>query len=150
LNDTEDPTMTAATDLADCSASELLQLYRSHQATPVEATQAVLKRIDKLNPKLNAFCHLAPDEALASAKASAARWSAGNPIGALDGVPTSIKDLILAKGWPTLRGSRTVSPEQPWDIDAPATARLREAGAVLLGKTCTPEFRCTNVTAGRW
>jgi aspartyl-tRNA(Asn)/glutamyl-tRNA(Gln) amidotransferase subunit A len=146
LNDTEDPTMTAATDLADCSAGQLLQLYRSHEASPVEATQAVLKRIERLNPKLNAFCHLAADEALAAAKACEARWSAGNPIGALDGVPASIKDLILAKGWPTLRGSRTVDPKQPWDIDAPATARLREAGAVLLGKTCTPEFGCKGET----
>ena len=64
----------------------------------------------------------------------------------LDGVPTSIKDLILTRGWPTLRGSRTVDPKQPWDVDAPATARLREAGAVLLGKTTTPEFGCKGET----
>ena len=61
-------------------------------------------------------------------------------------MPTSIKDLILTKGWPTLRGSRTVDPDQPWDVDAPATARLREAGAVLLGKTTTPEFGCKGET----
>jgi aspartyl-tRNA(Asn)/glutamyl-tRNA(Gln) amidotransferase subunit A len=54
--------------------------------------------------------------------------------------------LILTRGWPTLRGSRTVDPNQPWDIDAPATARLREAGAVLLGKTTTPEFGCKGET----
>jgi aspartyl-tRNA(Asn)/glutamyl-tRNA(Gln) amidotransferase subunit A len=64
----------------------------------------------------------------------------------LDGVPTTIKDLILTKGWPTLRGSRTVNPDQPWDVDAPVTARLREAGAVLLGKTTTPEFGCKGET----
>ena len=64
----------------------------------------------------------------------------------LDGVPTSIKDLILTRGWPTRRGSRTVDPKQPWDVDAPATARLREAGAVLLGKTTTPEFGCKGET----
>ncbi len=138
--------MPQATDLADCSATELLQLYRSRAASPLEATQAVLARIDKLNPKLNAFCHLAPQEALASARASEARWAAGTPMGALDGVPTSIKDLILTRGWPTLRGSRTVDPQQAWDVDAPATARLREAGAVLLGKTCTPEFGCKGET----
>jgi aspartyl-tRNA(Asn)/glutamyl-tRNA(Gln) amidotransferase subunit A len=67
-------------------------------------------------------------------------------VGVLDGVPTSIKDLILTKGWPTLRGSRTVDPNQAWDVDAPATARLREAGAVLLGKTTTPEFGCKGET----
>ena len=138
--------MPPATDLADCSATELLQLYRSRQASPVEATRAVLARIDQLNPRLNAFCHLAPDEALASAQASEARWREGRPMGVLDGVPTSIKDLILTRGWPTLRGSRTVDPKQAWDADAPATARLREAGAVLLGKTTTPEFGCKGET----
>jgi aspartyl-tRNA(Asn)/glutamyl-tRNA(Gln) amidotransferase subunit A len=124
----------------------LLALYRSGQASPVEATRAVLARIERLNPKLLAFCHLAADEALASARASEARWAKRAPIGALDGVPASIKDLILTKGWPTLRGSRTVDPKQPWDVDAPATARLREAGAVLLGKTSTPEFGCKGET----
>jgi aspartyl-tRNA(Asn)/glutamyl-tRNA(Gln) amidotransferase subunit A len=61
-------------------------------------------------------------------------------------VPASIKDLILTRGWPTLRGSHTVDPNQPWEVDAPATARLREAGAVLLGKTTTPEFGCKGET----
>jgi aspartyl-tRNA(Asn)/glutamyl-tRNA(Gln) amidotransferase subunit A len=134
------------TDLAACSASELLQLYRDHRASPVEATRAVLARIDALNPRLNAFCLVAHDEALAAARASEARWTKGTPIGALDGVPVSIKDLILTKGWPTLRGSRTIDAKQAWTEDAPATARLREAGAVLLGKTCTPEFGCKGET----
>jgi aspartyl-tRNA(Asn)/glutamyl-tRNA(Gln) amidotransferase subunit A len=138
--------MRTATDLADCSAIELLQLYRSRNASPVEATRAVLARIERLNPKLNAFCHLAPEETLTAARASEARWRAGHPCGVLDGVPASIKDLILARGWPTLRGSRTVDAKQRWDVDAPATARLREAGAVLLGKTCTPEFGCKGET----
>ena len=138
--------MTQPTDLADYTATGLLQLYRSRQASPVEATRAVLARIDKLNPKLNAFCHLAPDEALASAQLSEQRWREGRPLGPVDGVPTSIKDLILTRGWPTLRGSRTVEPKQAWDVDAPATARLREAGAVLLGKTTTPEFGCKGET----
>ena len=138
--------MPPATDLADCTATELLQLYRSRQASPVEATHAVLKRIDALNPQLNAFCHLAPEQALADARLSEARWREGRPTGPLDGVPTSIKDLILTRGWPTRRGSRTVDPDQAWDVDAPATARLREAGAVLLGKTTTPEFGCKGET----
>ena len=135
-----------ATDLADCTATELLRLYRSAQASPVEATRAVLARIDRLNPQLNAFCLVDAEAALRDAQASEARWHAGAPVGPLDGVPASIKDLILTRGWPTLRGSRTVSPEQPWDTDAPATARLREAGAVLLGKTTTPEFGCKGET----
>ncbi len=137
---------TAVTDLADCTATTLLALYRAGQASPTEATQAVLARIERANPVLNAFCYLAPDESLAAAAASTDRWHRGEPIGPLDGVPASVKDLILAKGWPTRRGSRTVDPAQPWDIDAPATARLREAGAVLLGKTTTPEFGCKGET----
>ena len=66
--------------------------------------------------------------------------------GTLEGVPTTIKDLILTRGWPTLRGSRTIDPHQAWEVDAPVTARLREAGAVLLGKTTTPEFGCKGET----
>ena len=69
-----------------------------------------------------------------------ARWTAGNPLSPLDGVPVAVKDLLLTKGWPTLRGSLTVDPAGPWDVDAPAVARLKEAGAVLIGKTTTPEF----------
>ena len=64
----------------------------------------------------------------------------------VDGVPATIKDLVLTKGWPTLRGSRAVARDQSWDEDAPATARLREQGAVLLGKTTTPEFGWKGVT----
>jgi aspartyl-tRNA(Asn)/glutamyl-tRNA(Gln) amidotransferase subunit A len=131
-----------ATDLADATATALLDLYRRGEASPVEATRAVLDRIDERDPALNAFCLVAGEEALEAARSSEARWHRGEPVGPLDGVPTSIKDLILTKGWPTRRGSRTVDPAQPWDVDAPATARLREAGAVLVGKTTTPEFGC--------
>ena len=138
--------MTPPSTLAECTATELLQLYRSRAASPVEATQAVLARIERLNPALRAFCWVDGEAALQAARASEARWQAGAPCGVLDGVPTSIKDLILTRGWPTLRGSRTVNPDQPWEVDAPATARLREAGAVLLGKTATPEFGCKGET----
>lgn len=137
-------------DLTQTPAHELLALYRSGQTSPVEVTQAVLSRIERVNPQINAFCLVDEDAAMASARASEARWHAhrhqGAVVGALDGVPTSIKDLILTRGWPTLRGSRTVQPDQAWDVDAPATARLREAGAVLLGKTTTPEFGCKGET----
>jgi len=138
--------MTDPTDLADRSAVELLQLYRAGAASPVEATRAVLARIERFNPALNAFCFIAGDEALAAARASEARWKLQTPCGALDGVPVSIKDLILVRGMPTLRGSRTIDPAQPWDVDAPVAARLREAGAVILGKTATPEFGCKGQT----
>ena len=135
-----------STRLTELTATELLALYRSGQASPVEATRAVLERIERLNPRLNAFCLVDADAALASARASELRWRSGAPLGALDGVPVSIKDLILTRGWPTLRGSQTIAAGQPWDIDAPVSARLREAGAVLIGKTCTPEFGCKGET----
>lgn len=150
--------MSETTDLTQCTATELLDRYRSGEASPVEATRAVLERIERLDPRLNAFCLVAGDEAMAAARESEARWHGGAPTGVLDGVPTSIKDLILTRGWPTRRGSATVDPDQPWDVDAPATARLREAGAVLVGKTTTPEFGCkgetnsplTGVTRNPW
>lgn len=106
----------------------------------------MLARIERLNPTLGAYVLVDAESALTAARASEARWQAGRPLSAIDGVPASIKDLILTKGWPTLRGSKTIDPNQPWEVDAPATARLREAGAVLLGKTATPEFGCKGET----
>src|SRR3954467_8152631 len=132
-------------DLCALSATQLLDAFRKHELSPVEVTKAILARIEKLNPRLNAF-NLVSDQALEEAKASEARWSSGQPKGLLDGVPVSIKDIILTKGWPTLRGSKTVDPKGPWNDDAPATARLREHGAVLIGKTTTPEFGWKGVT----
>ncbi|MDJ0959007.1 MAG: amidase, partial [Arenicellales bacterium] len=84
--------------------------------------------------------------ALRAARESEGRWQKSEPKGLVDGIPTAIKDLILTKGWPTLRGSRTISRDQPWDEDAPCVARLREHGAVFIGKTTTPEFGWKGVT----
>ena len=133
-------------ELADRSATELLALYRAKRTSPVEVTRACLARIEALNPKLNAFCVVDADGALRAARESETRWTRGAPEGWLDGVPVSIKDLLLTTGWPTLRGSRTVDPNQSWDQDAPAVARLREHGAIMLGKTTTPEFGWKAVT----
>ncbi|MDH4172467.1 MAG: amidase [Betaproteobacteria bacterium] len=133
-------------DLCAFSAAELLAAYRARTLSPVEATRAALARIAKLNPVLNCFNLVDDKGALESARASEARWKKGAPAGLLDGVPTSIKDILLTKGWPTLRGSKTVDPKGPWNDDAPAVARLREHGAVFLGKTTTPEFGWKGVT----
>jgi aspartyl-tRNA(Asn)/glutamyl-tRNA(Gln) amidotransferase subunit A len=132
-------------DLCRLSAVELLEGYRTHAITPVEVAAALVRRIGELNPRLNAFC-LVSERILEDARASEARWRAGQPKGLLDGVPVSIKDLLLTKGWPTLRGSKSIDPKGPWNDDAPATARLREHGALLLGKTTTPEFGWKGVT----
>ena len=133
-------------ELCFLPATELVGRYRARTLSPAEVARAVLDRIRALEPQVNAFCLVDEDGALAAARASEARWAKGEPAGPLDGVPVSIKDLVLAKGWPTLRGSKTVDPAGPWNDDAPATARLREAGAVLLGKTCTPEYGWKGVT----
>jgi aspartyl-tRNA(Asn)/glutamyl-tRNA(Gln) amidotransferase subunit A len=106
----------------------------------VEATRAVLDRIGELQPSLNAFVLVDEERALSAARASERRWMKGEPLGLVDGVPASVKDVMIAKGWPTLRGSKTVRRDQAWNEDAPMVARLREQGAVLLGKTTTPEF----------
>jgi aspartyl-tRNA(Asn)/glutamyl-tRNA(Gln) amidotransferase subunit A len=134
------------TDVTRLSATELLALYRGRELSPAEVTRAVLARIDSRNAVTNAYCLARDDEALASAKQSEQRWHAGEPSGLLDGVPVSVKDLLLTSGWPTLRGSLTIDKAGPWNVDAPAVARLREHGAVLIGKTTTPEFGWKGVT----
>jgi aspartyl-tRNA(Asn)/glutamyl-tRNA(Gln) amidotransferase subunit A len=142
-----------STDLTQCTARQLLALYRSGEASPVDATRALLARIEKVNPHINAFTLVDEAVALQCAKTSEAKWLAhrqkggqSSSVGALEGVPVSIKDLILTRGWPTLRGSRTIDPQQAWDVDAPVTARLKESGAVLFAKTTTPEFGCKGET----
>lgn len=134
------------TQLADCSATELADLYRQGRASPQQACDAVLDRIERQDARINAFVCVDIDGARAAAAASTRRWYAGQALGPLDGVPVSIKDLILTRGLPTLRGSHTLDIDQPWDVDAPASARLREAGAVILGKTTTPEYGCKGET----
>ena len=133
-------------DICAMSAVALLQAYRRKKLSPVEAATAILQRIEQRNGALNAFCLVDAESALKSARASQRRWAKGAPMGPLDGVPVGIKDLALTKGWPTLRGSTVVDPKQPWNDDAPVVARLREAGAVLIGKTATPEYGWKGVT----
>lgn len=133
-------------DILKLSATQLVAAYRSRSLSPVEVVRATLERIADLDPVYNAFCVLDEEGALRDARASELRWQRGTPAGPVDGLPTTIKDLILAKGWPTRRGSRTVDAAQPWDEDGPPVARLREQGAVLLGKTTTPEFGWKGVT----
>jgi len=133
-------------ELFYASAEALLDGYRKKDLSPVEATQAALDRIEEKNEAINAFNLIAEDSALDEARASEARWARGEPQGRLDGVPVSIKDLVLTEGWPTLKGSLTVDPAGPWTEDAPCVARLREHGAVLVGKTTTPELGWKGIT----
>ncbi|MDX1512969.1 MAG: amidase [Gammaproteobacteria bacterium] len=135
-----------STDPATMSATELKQRFRDKSLSPVEAVEAIFQRIEAYGEQVNAFCLLKKNEALAAARASEARWRKGEPVGLVDGVPVTIKDLILTRGWPTLRGSRAIDPAQSWDEDAPSTAALRRHGAVIIGKTTTPEFGWKGVT----
>jgi aspartyl-tRNA(Asn)/glutamyl-tRNA(Gln) amidotransferase subunit A len=129
------------TEIAFLSAGELVAQYRRKSLSPVEVTQALVRRPPaRLEPAINAFVMVARESALAEARAAEARWLKAAPLGLLDGVPVTIKDLFLTKGWPTLRGSTLIKRDQPWLEDAPPVARLREHGAVLLGKTTMPEF----------
>ncbi len=133
-------------DLNWKSATELVKGYARKKFSPIEATRACIAQIERHDRAVNAMCGLHGAEALAQAKASEKRWAKGKPLGPLDGVPVLIKDILLVKGWATLRGSKTVDPNQPWDNDAPSVARLRESGAVLIGQTTTPEFGWKGVT----
>lgn len=128
------------------TASALVESFRAGRLSPVEVAQAVLDRVDAVNGTYNAFCVLDAERTLADAKASEDRWWRGEPIGLIDGVPSTIKDLMLSEGWPTRRGSKTIDPDQNWDADTPCVARMREQGAVFIGKTTTPEFGWKGVT----
>ena len=133
-------------DPAMLPATELIRRFRRRTLSPVEVTQACLERIERWNELVGAFCLIDAEGALAAAGASEARWARGEPVGLLDGVPTTIKDLVQTRGWTMRRGSHATEGQPPTAEDAPATARLREAGAVLLGSTTTPEFGWKGVT----
>ncbi|HLT75850.1 MAG TPA: amidase family protein, partial [Ferrovibrio sp.] len=98
-------------DICYLSAAELAASYRAGTLSPAEAAAALLKRIDRINPTVNAYILVDHEAAMRDARASEARWKAGKPLSPIDGVPASIKDIILTKGWPTLRGSKTVDPD---------------------------------------
>ena len=131
-------------DLTTVTATELSSLYQTGAASPVTVAEQVLAKIERLNPVLNAFCFTDPETTLAQARASAQRWQQHQPLSELDGVPVAVKDSILTRGWPTLHASLTVDADQPWTEDAPSVARLREAGAVFVGKTTMSEFGSTD------
>ncbi|HIY87051.1 MAG TPA: amidase [Candidatus Yaniella excrementavium] len=130
----------------EMTATQLVEAYTTRELSPVETTTAVLDRIDEIDGSLGAYCYLDRKTALEQARASESRWHADQPQGLLDGVPASIKDIFLTAGWPTLRGSGAVDPDQPWTVDSPVAARLRSDGMVFVGKTTTPELAWKAVT----
>ncbi|KAF4409483.1 MULTISPECIES: amidase [Streptomyces] len=136
------------TSLCELTATQLLAGYAAGDFSPVDAARAVLDRIEEIGPAVNAFVRVDAEGALARAAESEERWRRGEPAGLVDGVPVSVKDILLLRGAPTLKGSATVDEHPPggWPEDAPSVARLREQGAVFTGKTTTPEFGWKGVT----
>ena len=118
----------------------LTKAYRSGEASPVEVTRASLERVRAVDAVVNAFVWVDEDGALDQARASEARWRAGEPLGDLDGVPVTVKDLLPYRGHPTLKGSRHSDASARPTEEAPTVERLREQGSVFLGATTTPEF----------
>lgn len=127
------------TAIHDMTAGELLAAYKTKKLSPVEATDAVIAHIEAWEPKLKAL--YAPDfeGARTAAKAAEKRWQAGKPQGALDGVPITIKENIATRGVPVPLGT-AATELVPAPEDAPASARVREAGAVILAKTTMPDY----------
>lgn len=136
------------TDLGTMHAAQLVELFRARDASPLEATRAALERIENFNDEVNAYVYVDREGAEAAAIASARRWGQKAPLSAIDGVTVSLKDLTQVAGMPAREGSLTVS-DAPGEYDAPPVRRLREAGAVILGKTNTPEFGWKAVTDNR-
>ncbi|HEY5007541.1 MAG TPA: amidase family protein, partial [Caulobacteraceae bacterium] len=132
-------------DLTQASAAELSELYQSKAASPLEAMTAILARAEVVNPRINALTLIDAEPALAAARASEARWALAKPLSPLDGVPVSIKELIRARGWPQSMGSR-LADKTPATEDAPAVARLREAGAIVYAQNTSPEYGFKGVT----
>jgi aspartyl-tRNA(Asn)/glutamyl-tRNA(Gln) amidotransferase subunit A len=132
----DDPCFMTAIALADA--------YRRRTLSPVDVTGRLLERIEVVNPQLNAYYEIDRAGASAAARAAEARWRDGRPLGPLDGVPVSVKDHLQARGMTSPRGAS--GKAAPVDFDCPPVARLREGGAVILGKTTMPELSVVPVT----
>ena len=121
-------------------ASELASAYSHGELSPLDVARAALSRIEAWEPRINAMYRVAGDAALEQARASEARWRAGSPLSALDGVPLTIKENIYTRGDPAPIGTRANDDAPPQPADAPPAARAREAGCVILGKTTMPDY----------
>ena len=132
-------------ELGYMPATQVVELIRTRKLSPVEYMQAVLARIEALEPKLNAFAFLAAEQAMAAARHAETKLMSGERIGRLHGVAATIKDLSITRDMPTQSGSPIFKGHQPTE-DAPVVSRLRDEGAIILGKTTTSEFGWTGVS----
>ena len=131
--------MASNTDLCFTPATELVDLIRRGELSPVELVDAFLDRIDQINPKVNAYCLVLHEKAHAAAKEAEAAVKRGDRLGPLHSIPIAIKDLTPTAGIRTTFGSKAFEHFVP-DYDAPFVERVKAAGAIILGKTNTPEF----------
>jgi Asp-tRNA(Asn)/Glu-tRNA(Gln) amidotransferase A subunit family amidase len=132
-------------ELCFTSATDLASDIRAGKISPVEVVDAVLRRIERVNGRINAYCTVAAEAARGDARRAEAMVTRGEPLGPLHGVPISFKDLTPTAGIRTTFGSKVYEHHVP-DADALIVERARRAGAVVLGKTNTPEFGCKGVT----
>jgi aspartyl-tRNA(Asn)/glutamyl-tRNA(Gln) amidotransferase subunit A len=126
-------------DLAFTSAAELARMIACRAVSPVEIVDLVLARIERTQPTINAFITVCAEEALSAARAAEAAVMRGDPLGPLHGVPFAVKDLVNTAGVRTTFGSVALADNVP-AADSPSVVRLKAAGAILVGKTTTPEF----------
>ena len=153
MNTTRSATVSAAPTASAGCAPALWQLgvqalgdaYRAGALSPVQVLDAHLDRLDAVQPRINALAWVDREGARRAAEASAARWHQGRPLSALDGVPLTVKDNIPVAGLPCRWGSRVYQDHVP-DQDESPVARVRQAGAVILGKTTVPEFTLQGYT----
>lgn len=127
-------------ELLDLSACSLAERFKNRSVTPVDYAHALLDHIARWEPHLNALCRFDPARVRDEALASTRRWAAGAPLSEIDGVPVTIKELIATQGDRVAQGSAAAADAPPATVDAPAAARLREAGAVVIGKTTVPDY----------
>ena len=133
-------------DLCYLPAADALKLFKRRKLSPVDLTRALIARAEKVNPKINCFADRYPEEALAQARASEARYmKRGGKTGALDGVPLAVKDAQRLKGKRTTQGS-LIFKDHVDDHSDPMIERLQKAGAVILARTTTPEFCLSGIT----
>jgi len=131
------------TALHDLTATALLQQYRAKKLSPAEVFADVEAHIARWEPHIKALYCYDPDAAREAAKAATERWAKGTPMGALDGVPATVKENIASKGAPMPLGTAAM-PLKPYEQDSPAPARLREAGAIIYSKTTMPDYGMTS------
>lgn len=138
-----------ADELCRLDAASLSKAYNSGALSPVDVAKATLDRAEAIDPKYNAFTLIDRKGALAAAAQSEKRWRAGNPLSPVDGVPTTLKDIVWVEDWSVRYGSKTTG-SQPFTTDAPSVAFLRAAGAVFIAQTTTPEFGWKAITDSRF